>query len=516
MRPTPNRMPGIATVIVVVLLALPTLLFTGMGSPRAVLQNLSVALTGGTGVGKAHGQVVDVTSSAVLNISFGPATGSTERGGISIQAIPANAVAVSQIYFYIDNTFEGTDLAAPYCLGGSSNGACNQFDTTKLSDGSHTVKAYMSYNKGSLESDATFSVANNGSPVVPTTTSPPTTTTSPPTTTTGPLATTSTTTPVPLATTSTPFVGLNAYELASDPGVNLGCGASFSGQWASFFSSLPTGTVVRFWATQQMATSAANLQQLDWTALDSVFSTAAKYHVRLIPLLGNQWTDCDGSRAVQKQLSWFQGSYTSNNDQGSMSYLAWVRAIVSRYANSSATYLWEPMNEPQASNGDGSCTESSAAQALRLFYDTVGGMIHSIDPAHKVESGLLGEGNCGTANGDYAYVGASPGIDVLSYHDYYPSNQADGGDQWNGIAVRIAQAAALHKPILVGEDGIVAGGVCTESLSQRASDFQTRAQAQFAAGAIGMLLWNWEQSPSSCSYDIGPGDPSLQLLRGLG
>ena len=34
--------------------------------------------------------------------------------------------------------------------------------------------------------------------------------------------------------------------------------------------------------------------------------------------------------------------------------------------------------------------------------------------------------------GDYQYVSASPGIDVLSYHDYY-GPAALGGDQWNGL-----------------------------------------------------------------------------------
>jgi len=29
-----------------------------------------------------------------------------------------------------------------------------------------------------------------------------------------------------------------------------------------------------------------------------------------------------------------------------------------------------------------------------------------------------------------------------------------GGDQWNGIAVRIAQAASLDKPIIAGEMGL--------------------------------------------------------------
>jgi hypothetical protein len=463
----------------------------------------SAAGGGSTGVRQMRGQLVDTTTPASLTVRVIPATGSNRSGAVTIQALPVNAVAVSQIYFYIGNTFEGSDLSAPYCVGGDLNGACKPFDAGTLPPGSHTVKAYMSFKKGTLTSEAVLTVPAKSSSSSPTTTLPATTTTGP--TSTAPTSGTS--------AAFTPFAGLNVYELASDPGANLGCGASFSGKWSSFFSSLPAGTVLRFWATQQMATSATNSRVLNWSALDSVFDTAAKYHIHLIPVLANEWTNCDGARAVQKQLSWFQGGYTSNTDEGSLPYLAWLRAIVSRYTKSPATYWWEPINEAQATNANGSCSESPAARALRSFYDTVGGTIHSIDPTHKVESGLEGEGNCGTADGDYSYVGGSPGIDILAYHDYYPAAQAEGGDRWNGIAVRIAQAAALHKPIFAGEDGIIAGTGCGETLNQRAGAFLAQAKAQFAAGTVGMLLWNWEEAPTNCTYDIGPGDPSLALLH---
>jgi mannan endo-1,4-beta-mannosidase len=455
----------------------------------------------------AAGQTVADSSGASLPIEITPGS----AGSATVEAVPTNAVAVSQVFWYLDSTFEGTDLSAPYCLGGTAaDGSCTPLDTSGLADGTHTVSAYMSYNQGSLESQATFTVEGG---VVTTTPSAPastTTTTAPPTT------TTTAPTTSPSSSVSTPFIGLNVYELASAPGVNLGCGQSFNGQWASFFSSLPKGTVVRFWATQQMATSAADPSELDWTVLDQVFSTAATYGIHLIPVLGNEWTNCDGLAAVQKTLPWFEGGYQSNTDEGPVPYLQWVQAIVSRYASSPATYMWEPINEPQPTNADGTCTSSTAAQALRGFFTEVGGAIHSIDPTHPVESGLLGEGNCGTANGDFAIVGSSPGIDVLTYHDYYPADETEGGDQYNGIAKRIAQAKELGKPILVGEDGIEAGNGCSISLSQRAGDFAGRADAQFAAGAMGMLFWDYEPSPSDCTYDIGPGDPALGLLGGAG
>ena len=77
---------------------------------------------------------------------------------------------------------------------------------------------------------------------------------------------------------------------------------------------------------------------------------------------------------------------------------------------------------------------------------------------------------------------ASPGIDVLSVHDYYGAAPL-GGDQWNGLAVRFAQAKALDKPIITGEAGIVAGNGqsgCV-SLQQRSVDMAAKMTAQFAA-----------------------------------
>ena len=96
-----------------------------------------------------------MSGSASLGITVTPMSDSTVSGDISIQAVPTNATAVSQIYFYLDSTFEGTDLSAPYCLGGSTFGICTPFDTASLSNGAHTIKAFMSYNQGSLEGTLT-------------------------------------------------------------------------------------------------------------------------------------------------------------------------------------------------------------------------------------------------------------------------------------------------------------------------------------------------------------------------
>ena len=164
--------------------------------------------------------------------------------------------------------------------------------------------------------------------------------------------------------------------------------------------------------------------------------------------------------------------------------LGYVQDIVSRYASSPALGMWEPMSEAEAStcppqyeptncSGHQTCpNESVAASALRYFFDTVGAEIHTLDPKHLVESGLLGGGQCGTQGSDYQYVSASPGIDVLSYHDYWGSMPI-GGDRLNGLATRFKQSLAVGKPIIAGEMGLTAG-VAPGCASDRPRDAEFR------------------------------------------
>ena len=157
--------------------------------------------------------------------------------------------------------------------------------------------------------------------------------------------------------------------------------------------------------------------------------------------------------------------------------------------------------------------EAAAAKALRHFFDVVGGEIHALDPTHLVESGTIGGGQCGTAGRYFKYVSASAGIDVLSYHDYFGGSPL-GGDRWNGIAARLAQAKALDKPIIGGEVGETAGSVwsCT-SLVHRAQDFGAKVTAQLKDGSSGLLVWNWVPTPrNTCSTDTFSGDPLMKLV----
>ncbi len=329
------------------------------------------------------------------------------------------------------------------------------------------------------------------------------------------------------------FVGVNAYEIGTDWGVNAGCGGmETDAQLDQLFSSLPPDSLVRFWAFQGSIATDESTDQIDWAPLDRVFASAAHYNQKLIVVLTDQGGTCDNTH--WQDPSWYEGGFMDVFNASSttdhlrltpLSYWNYLKLIVARYRDSPALGMWEPISEPEAStcpaqdqplhcSGNQTCPdESVAAQALRHFFDVVGGEIHMLDPNHLVESGTLGGGECGTSGSDYAYVSASPGIDVLSYHDYYGA-AVIGGVQGNGIAVRIAQAAALGKPIIAGELGIKAGNAphCP-SLALRSAEIAAKIKAQLADGASAVLPWDWyPAATSSCDYTFSPGDPLMNVL----
>jgi hypothetical protein len=152
-------------------------------------------------------------------------------------------------------------------------------------------------------------------------------------------------------------------------------------------------------------------------------------------------------------------------------------------------------------------------------------ILKSADPNHLVSLGTIGSGQCG-ANGSptaYRTLHAAPNIDLCEYHDYGHPTAAMPGDQWNGLQARINDCAAIGKPLFVGELGISPSQV--GSLDARASALASKLQAQFAAGVVGELVWNWRAGSRGGSaqvgqaqtqgdgYEVGPGDPLLRELR---
>lgn len=298
------------------------------------------------------------------------------------------------------------------------------------------------------------------------------------------------------------FDGFNMYYAGH-------CGPAFSkADLAASLADQRGGGVFRMWAFENDAYNAAT-HSFNWAPWDNALAEANAHGFKVIMTLDNQWGDCVNSG--YKNLSWWRSGYKRTDGDGPLSYRAWVKAIVSRYAGNRAILAWQMINEGEAADSQsGTCEEANAAAAMKAFTGDIGGLIHSLDPGHLVSLGTMGSGQCGTRAADYKTVMSSPGTNLCEYHDYGSPGVPMPGDRWNGLRVRLSQCAALGKPLFVGETGIQESQV--GSYAARAADFNRKFSAQDSAGVTGELIWSWNLNGSDSGWDVGPGDPSLSLL----
>jgi alpha-galactosidase len=306
------------------------------------------------------------------------------------------------------------------------------------------------------------------------------------------------------------FTGLDIYNAAS---VNncfytMGNGPLLADS-LSAISAATAGkaNVIRVWFFQRLAVRDGSR---DWSAFDHTLATAKAHHVLVIPVLANQWGDCEAGQ--YRTEAWYRSGYRQPDAGGLVSYRAWVAEVTKRYHADPTIAAWSLMNEAEdATAKNGACT-GTAASTLKSFADDVGGVAKSADPGHLLTLGTMGSGQCGTAGEQYRTVYSSPVLDLCEYHDYNAPQEPMPGDRWNGLRTRLGQCAALKKPLFVGESGIDPSKV--GGTARRAEDFAAKAAAQFKAGIAGLLLWEWraDGQEGGDQYVIGPGDPALQVL----
>jgi mannan endo-1,4-beta-mannosidase len=318
------------------------------------------------------------------------------------------------------------------------------------------------------------------------------------------------------------FVGINIFMAASG-GTPASCGGELYPNVDVPLSKMPNGVVIRFWAFQNFFVSHGSF---NWTNFDQVLAIAAAHDDKVIPVLANQYSYCDGAA---KDLAWYQSGYENTVEPGDVvPYLQYVTDAVNRYANNPTIAMWQLVNEGEAVNRNGSCNESAALAALIAFSNNVGGLIHSHDPNSLVSLGTLagysGSGAqwCGATNNDYQTLMASPGSDVCDFHDYGYPNHPMGMPFGPDLATAIEMCHADDKPLMVGETGIMAD--TTAGLASRAAEFTAKFSAQFGAGVVGELMWEWTNAPdyvfpkrntTYSDYGVFPRDPSLGVLNTL-
>ncbi|KAI0178763.1 glycoside hydrolase family 5 protein [Hypoxylon sp. FL1284] len=223
-------------------------------------------------------------------------------------------------------------------------------------------------------------------------------------------------------------------------------------------------------------TGADGLQRLDY-----VVAAAEKRGLKLIINFVNNWGDYGGMAAYVTAFGGTQQTWYTNTAAQSQ-YRAYIKAVVSRYADSPAVFAWELANEPR-------CNGCATSVVTDWAADT-SAYVKSLDPAHMVTLGDEGFG-LGGGDGGYPYqraegldFAANLAVDSLDFATFhlYPSSwgtEYDWGNSW--IEAHGKACAAAGKPCLFEEYGSERDHCGIES------KWQTTALS--TEGVAGDLFW---------------------------
>ncbi len=251
-----------------------------------------------------------------------------------------------------------------------------------------------------------------------------------------------------------------------------------------------------------------------FTDFDRYIAAAKRNGIYLIPMLVNEWKDCE-PQGIMKYLPWYQSGYKNIDNGHTLSFKDYAVSLVKKYANEPTIAWWQLVNEPDARNSDGSCNEVAAATAITAFAKDVATAVKLADPNHLVELGAVSW--CGSLGNDLALVHQDSSLDLIDvHHDYDQATVAYPTE----LQRRIGVISLLDKPVYMAESGICAdvssSGRCTgtvnsSSLNLRASFMDSKMNAVFnTADLVGYLIWH--KGISDSSFNIRDGDPTETIV----
>jgi mannan endo-1,4-beta-mannosidase len=319
------------------------------------------------------------------------------------------------------------------------------------------------------------------------------------------------------------FTGINIYNANSvnNYWYTMGTGSALDQALTDIGSDIK---VMRAWFGQWLANPHGT--GIDWTIFDHTISTAAAHGFKVIVTFADQDGSWDDGIHKTLDSNWYQSGYKTQVSNvasswgavNSMTYKDFVGTVVNRYKNDPTVLMWQLINEAETKNSDGTCptsTDDAGRDALRAFADDMGAYVKGLDPNHLVSLGSIGSGQCGMSGDRYGYVHASPYIDLLEMHDYVATSNGLWGDAFNGVQKRFNDAAALNKPLFFGESGMDPSDPAVGGTTNRASMLKQKWTAQFNAGAVGLVAWEWRNAGQTGGdqYTIPAGDPVVDSLR---
>jgi mannan endo-1,4-beta-mannosidase len=307
------------------------------------------------------------------------------------------------------------------------------------------------------------------------------------------------------------FAGLDFFQGALPRGI-ASCGPA--GNTPSLLADSAAAwqgrvDVLRVWFFQRFVTQG---RHRDWRPFDRLVRFATRNHLRLIPVLADQWSYCE---PPFKTASWYAWGYRHRALPGELvQYRRFVRQVVHRYRKAPAIMMWELVNEPEISWGvHQPMNDPRAFRILYRFTADMAGLIKRSDPNHLVSLGTRGiypiRNKAGLSAADYARINGIHTIDACSYHDYSPAQVPLPQKAIDAID----ECSRIGKPTYVGEVGIDSAAVVDPM--QRALDLQAKGMQQLSHGASGFLVWNWWPAKVYGPYAVTPGDPVLDLLPPL-
>ena len=337
------------------------------------------------------------------------------------------------------------------------------------------------------------------------------------------------------------FVGHNNYRLPSMSGGYV-CGGTLSqSQVDSILQDAKDSgaKVIRTWFFQSYYQGQSN----HWAAFDRVLNSAAAKGLKVIPVLVNQWEDCEPQADLNgdghsdpKNHGFYSSAFRSAGFGYPLSFKDYATTVAQHYASNQTIAFWQLVNEAEApyqwtSNNTNTCGSDAAQQdaardALRGFADEMTTAIKAVDPNHLVSLGTMGSGQCGTSgSARYSYVHGGS-VDMCEYHDYYAGGTSSDDvirsipdDGHNRLRQRIDDCNAIGKPLFIGEAGIVAdvgdqgeslgpsgqNWITLDTLQRRGGFFDSKMTAAFQNGIDGYVIWDKIPEASNSTYNANSG-----------
>ncbi len=325
------------------------------------------------------------------------------------------------------------------------------------------------------------------------------------------------------------FVGFNLYDAAASDVYSCSPATRLTDR--QLRAALKTAhddagaTVVRFWAYQTYTAGGT-----DFSGVDRVVAAARAAGMRALPVLEDGPGDCStGQPGMAKEQfagdTWYTSGYRVPYGNAALSYRDYARVIARHYRDEPTILGWMMMNEAETRKRDG-----QDRSALVGFAADMAGVIKAADPHHLVTLGTQANGAFGTSGRDFTDIYSLPGLDFAEVHDWafygsdtealpgsaggrLPAATSPGCTALDAkIACSFARAAALGKPLVVGEAGIRATDA--PARSRRAQLFRGKIDAAFSGGAAGYLVWQLNPTQTD-GYAVAPSrsDPLLGELK---